>query len=279
MTDTDRLSRIERILVALDASPHSLAALEAAIKLAARAEAELVGIYVEDVNLIRLSELPFTHEIGLYSARARRVDTQQMESQLRTQARRARRALRVAAESAHLHWSFRVTRGAIPAELLAAALESDLIILGKAGWSQREQLGSTARVLVVEAPGHTLIAQKGVRLEQPVMMLYDGSPAAENALEATELVHTGELPLTVLLLSEERAGVEELQNKIRDWAQSKAIELRLLWIAEVDGRQLASLARLESCGIMVLPAGSTGLSKEQIIILLNESGCAVLLVR
>lgn len=279
MTDAERSSGIERILVALDTSPHSLAALEAAIKLAERIEAELVGIFVEDVNLIRLSELPFTQEIGLYSARMHQVDTQLMESQLRSQARRARRALRVGAESAHLQWSFRVTRGAIPAELLAAALETDLIILGKAGWSTRNRLGSTARVLVVEGPGYTMVSQKGVRLEQPIMVLYDGSPAGEKALTAAQLVHTGELPLIVLLVSDERAGANELQTQVRDWAQRREIELRLLWIVELDGQKMASLARLESCGVLVMPAQSAGLNSEDLVALVNECGCAVLLAR
>jgi len=44
---------IRRILVALDASRYSLAALEAAIELAAGLEAELQGIFVEDVSELR----------------------------------------------------------------------------------------------------------------------------------------------------------------------------------------------------------------------------------
>ena len=49
-----------RILVALDASAHSHAALAAAVALAARLHAEIEGLFVEDINLLRLAELPFT---------------------------------------------------------------------------------------------------------------------------------------------------------------------------------------------------------------------------
>jgi nucleotide-binding universal stress UspA family protein len=50
---TTKPTTIRRILVALDASPHSFAALEAAAHLAAHLEAELFGLYVEDENLLR----------------------------------------------------------------------------------------------------------------------------------------------------------------------------------------------------------------------------------
>ena len=60
-----------RIVVALDASSHSHAALAAAVALAGRLQAELQGIFVEDVNLLRLAELPFAREVrfGLSAAR------------------------------------------------------------------------------------------------------------------------------------------------------------------------------------------------------------------
>ncbi|HSL81665.1 MAG TPA: universal stress protein, partial [Thermoanaerobaculia bacterium] len=48
---------IRRILVALDASADSAAALEAATALAALFGAELQGLYVEDLNFVRLPEL------------------------------------------------------------------------------------------------------------------------------------------------------------------------------------------------------------------------------
>ena len=48
----DQLS-IRRILVALDASPASLSAMQNAVELAARLGAELIGLFVEDINLLR----------------------------------------------------------------------------------------------------------------------------------------------------------------------------------------------------------------------------------
>ena len=55
MNERELEPTIRRILVALDASPHSQAALQAASELAAALKAELVGIFVEDVNLLHLA--------------------------------------------------------------------------------------------------------------------------------------------------------------------------------------------------------------------------------
>ena len=56
--DTPQKPQMRRILVAVDASPHSLAALDAALRLAADLEAEIIGLFVEDINLLRLAGMP-----------------------------------------------------------------------------------------------------------------------------------------------------------------------------------------------------------------------------
>src|SRR3970040_259294 len=100
--------RIRRILVALDASPHSLSALQAAAELAAELSAELVGVFVEDANLVRLAALPVTREIGQTSARIRELDERTMTRQLRRLAQRAAQGLARDAGRVQGHWSFRV---------------------------------------------------------------------------------------------------------------------------------------------------------------------------
>ena len=86
MSNADREGSVRRILVALDASPHSLAALRAAAELAADLDAELVGIFVEDINLLRLSDLPLASEVTIYTTTSRRLNRQEIERQLRSQA-------------------------------------------------------------------------------------------------------------------------------------------------------------------------------------------------
>jgi K+-sensing histidine kinase KdpD len=80
-------SRRERVVVALDASANSRATLRAAAQLALQLQAELEGLFIEDDNLLRLCNLPFSQEVGLFSATARRLDSGAIEREFRGVAR------------------------------------------------------------------------------------------------------------------------------------------------------------------------------------------------
>ncbi|HWP84365.1 MAG TPA: universal stress protein, partial [Terriglobia bacterium] len=121
---------IRRILVALDASAHSLAALEEAASLAEAMEAELVGLFVEDTNLLRLASLPFARQLSYPSGAAEPLSGERLERELKVRAERARKALEAAAARRRRPWTFRAVRGQVVREILAAAMQADLILAG-----------------------------------------------------------------------------------------------------------------------------------------------------
>jgi nucleotide-binding universal stress UspA family protein len=75
---------IQRILVALDMSADSHAALEAATRLASMLKAEIVGLFVEDQDLLHMAKMPYAQEIRSPVAAKRKVETAGMEQQLRS---------------------------------------------------------------------------------------------------------------------------------------------------------------------------------------------------
>jgi nucleotide-binding universal stress UspA family protein len=119
---------LRRIVVGLDAGPSGRAALEAAARLAARMQAELVGLFVEDIDLLNLAGLPFAREVGYPSATLRQLDVAAMERALRATAQEVQRMMAAIARRAPLSWSFRVARGALLTELRAAAAEGDIVV-------------------------------------------------------------------------------------------------------------------------------------------------------
>jgi nucleotide-binding universal stress UspA family protein len=271
---------IRRILVALDASSHSLAALQAAADLAARLDAEIQGLYVEDIRLLRLSDHPLARELNFYTPNARIFDRQSAELQLRTQARQARRAMERLADRIQLRWSFRVVQGSVPIEVLNAAEESDLVVMGKVGWSGRRRLGSTTRLVLTEAHRPALILQEGARLSLPVGVVYDGSPAAQRGLAvAAEVMHNSKGFLTVLILAEDVGTARESQALIVQWLRQRDLRARFRWLIRPTGDGLKSLLQAEGCGLMVLPVGSPFFPGDTMADFLPTMECPVMLVR
>lgn len=280
MSNADREDSIRRILVALDASPHSLAALRAAAELAADLDAELVGIFVEDINLLRLSELPLASEVTIYTTSTRRLSRREIERQLRSQARMAQRALEEVARRRHLRWTFQVSQGVIASELLAAAEETDMILMGKSGWSRRHRLGSTTRVIVTQAPNHILILQEGAHLGLPVGVIYDGSPKAQETLiAAANLLRQHDGFLVVIILADHVDKARQYQAEISEWAQEAQLHVHYRWLVDVNQARLMRIVRGEHCGVMVLPAEGIIFQGEDLVELLDETDCPVLLVR
>jgi nucleotide-binding universal stress UspA family protein len=281
MSDEEREPVIQRILVALDASPHSLAALEAAVALAADLHAELLGLFVEDADLLRLAGLPFARELGLYSTTPRPLDEPQVERELRARARRAEQALAAMADRAQVPWSFRVARGTIAAELLAAAAEADLISLGRAGLSPtgRRRVGSTARAVLSQTSGPVLIVRQGGRLRMPIVAVYDGSALASKALAtAVRMAQGKEGELLVLVAADDPYETERLQAQAAEWLQARGAAARFRQLTEAAMPKLLHTLKTEWCGMLVLSAESTLLRDEALTTLVEELDFPLLLI-
>ena len=248
-----------RILVALDASPHSLAALEAASEMAARMKAELLGLFVEDINLLRLAGLPFAREVGFPSAISRKLDIVAMERALKVAAAQARRATITAAERARIRWSFRVARGSVVTELLSAALEADLLVLGKVsrGFRPAQHLGSTALGVMARAPGPVLLLEPGISVRAPVLVIFDGSQAAREALSvAAEHSKTCGDGLVVLIATSALESVMQLQKEADEVLADQGVDARYRTVASANVQPLVEVAKLERAGMLVLPRSS-----------------------
>lgn len=121
--------KIGRILIGLETGPESMAALEEAAEMAARLKAELVGLYVEDINLVSYSALPFAQEVGSVSAQFSGLDVAEVERRMRGLARRLKEAVEQAAARRHVRCSFVVRRGEMVTEIARQAGERDMILV------------------------------------------------------------------------------------------------------------------------------------------------------
>lgn len=250
----------DRILVALDASPHSIAALKAAVELAALLDAELDALFVEDINLLRLCNLPFSQEIGSYSGRVRRLDHSQIERQLRTLAGMIERTVSQVTLRTPVRWRFHVRRGPVVEELLNAAQQAALLSLGRAGRARRKSLGSTAQSLVHRSPRPLLILGEEGGLRNPLTVVYTGSPASQRAVNlAAHLAARGKRPVQVLLLRDKPTdeGMAHPEVEARILLGEAAGELR-----PVTQRELVELLNKRDGGTLILPNEHAALMSE-----------------
>lgn len=283
MSNSEEERVIKRILVALDASTDSLAALDAAAKLAARLEAELVGLFVEDINLIRMAKLPFTREHRFSQVWS--VDHEEMERALRLQASQARRALSQAAEPRSVRWSFKVVRGQVTPEVLAAALEADLLTLGKASrlLSRRNRLGSTARAAAQQAPHSVFLTTNLAEENRPILVTYDRTSEARQSLHvATHLAQANQLPLTIFVLIENREDTQITIQSAEDWLANHSPtpqKVKYIPLLHPNLQALIDVVRLEGAGTLVLGGTHALLQADTIQKLLDELDCPILVVR
>lgn len=278
MSDQERQPRIQRIVVAVDASSLRLAPLMAASSLAIRLNAEVVGIFIEDINLFRLAEMPFIREVSFYSARTSEMSSQMIERQLRAGNRWLQQVIQMLSTSTNIRWSLQTLRGSIPADLLAAVLDTDLLILGRSGLPGMRRIGPTLRSLIEQPPRQALIINQPVRPGSRVIILYDGSESSQKALWMAELVISAENPVTVLLVAPGFEQAQRLHAQAQAELAGAGSRTRYHWLRDIEAQQLARLVQREDCGVLILPAEPASISMRTLLALLDRTDCSVLLV-
>lgn len=279
MTSEPGPERLRRVLVAIDASPHSLAALQAAVALAAASRLELLALFVEDLRLLHATALPFAREVGTFSGTARPLDLAQTERRLQDLARRVEAQVAAAAARAEVPWSFRVRRGHVVAEILANLEPSDLLSLGTAGWSPMRSrgLGETAGDVLRRTRAPVLLARHGTQLRLPLLVLLEG-PSWRTTL-ATAVALTGPVRGALVLAvapGREQAAREDRAQDLLARLGSPPSRVRLL--AGAGPAALRAALRRERAGALVLPADAEALGEAAGESLLANADVPVLVI-
>lgn len=279
---------IRRILVALDATAESLAALDAAADLAERLRAELLGLFVEDIDLVNLAALPFTREIDLAAGTVADINLHTVERQFRVQKKKVRSALEKAAEARRLTWSFRTVRGQVTTELLKAAPGVDLVTVGKGGFplTRRSRLGSTA-IAVAGQNCHAFFVAGGreawEKRPHRVSVAFDGSACARTALGiALGITGASDAVLRVFLLADSAAEGEKLKSQVaaimEGW-DGEGPQTNYTCIETSDETSLIRAAGVQGDDVLVVGGECPALTGRPIHRLLEAATCPVLLVK
>lgn len=274
--------QIKRILVPLDASRHSLAALESAIELAAGLRAELEGLFVEDENLLRLSDFPFAREVNLFSVSPRKLSREELERHVRIQARQVREALERSAKGANVKWKFRVTRGGVTSEVVAQSREADLTVLGKIGRSfpTGKRIGSTVREIVARGQGLTMILPQRIRMQGPIYLVYTGSELSRKALDTSlYLISDKKIPLRLVIYCRDKDEYESLKKEVSQILEKSSVKTDFFPATGMSCARLVWVLSTEEVGLVILPCGEPNMVEEELQKIIYSSPIPILLVR
>lgn len=273
---------IRRILVGVDASTHSIAAIDEAVRLAARLHAELEGVFVEDINLVHLAGLPFAREVTRATGIARALTGPAMDRQLRAVGGIAKAALALAAQQAQVSWTFRVVRGRVTHELLDAAQGADLLTVGLSSQDEgsRAQLGSTARAAITRGPRSVLLLRQGARVGGPILVACDGSEGSLHAASLAVAIEQGDLRRVVLLvLAAEPEEASRIRDQVARTIAPVGARLRVRIVGGGSQRIVTGVAHEEGGGMLAVSASSPLLTSDDICGLIEGVPCPVLVVR
>lgn len=235
-----------RVVVAFGTSREGLATLESWAVLAGRLRAQLVGLFVEDLNVLRMAALPFARVVGMSSI-ARDVSPETLERLMRRSANEARAALQALAAREMLGWSFETVRCAAAAELLLGVGQRDLLVVDQAA------LGESAEVLQA-CPASVLALRPDVRAGRTIFVLAEEGPGVPSELvAAAHLAAATRRDLAVFVRGAEEAA------RVRDAALA-ALDPhdRLVRVEAASGGVLAlraELLRQRGAIVVVSPRG------------------------
>jgi nucleotide-binding universal stress UspA family protein len=276
------MSRRKQILIALDASSQSLAALEAAVEIAHQRGAELLGVFVEDEDLLRVTSSSVAREVATSAAETRDLKHKDLESIFRSLASHARNALEMAAERRRIPWSFEVVRGAVMETLTEMIKEAEVVAMGSLGsrWPSENGFGSTTMKVLKTAKGGVFIARKGKSITFPVTVVCKSLEESKTALEAAfSMGYLSHHYFNVLYLPSENPLHEfELRQWLTQVSQDRAVLFRMFVIDPPTMMNVAGYLQAFRPGTLILP-DLDWLKKAKFLKQLQHLECPVYLIR
>ena len=256
-----------RIIVGVDTDRMAREALALAVRMAAKVDAGLSGVFVEDENLLSLSALPFVREVSM-SGTIGEIDNAALIRAMQAQAQIAKRILERVAGEAHIGWSFRVARGGRLKSLVEDAAQSDTLILRGHDIS-RHELGRTVRAATQDARADVLLAARGVAVSAAFGI--EGS----RPQRVSKVMQVVERPL--LAIDEGSSRGEACVGFSQSLAGRIAMPFKRLFARGFSVSNLGIAARKAHAGLIVVNAGSLS-DDDDAARLSVAAGCPVLLL-
>lgn len=262
MKNSEPVRRL-RVIVALNACRRDLGGLELAANLAARKGCELEALFVEEVNLINVADLPFTKEVARSSGTEREFDQPRVERAQRASLSQIRQAIDRFNEKLQVPSSLRVVRGHFVRTALAVEDDVEVLVLSRRGESRAGRSGTPAAV-----PGTRPTTAP------PIWAIVDGSEESLQALQAAADLAAEETARLVVAVPGNRADLHAIVRQRLTSAGRPAAAIHVIGVEPFDAPTLLRQIRQGGCRLLVVKRAD-GEMLEQVA---DAAECPVVLV-
>lgn len=256
MADDKKTISFTKILVALDSSQHSRAALESAAVIAKLLEANLQGLFVHDAQWLRVSRLPAAFEINERTGEISPIAEESIERQIKLLEQNIKEHFDLISEKNKLKHTWKSVRGAVRDKVLEATRDADLITIGKVGRSfyKSGKLGSTAKAVIQETDKPVLILQEGFRFKDKIITVYDGTESCLSSVKlAALLAEKNNNKLSVIDLTHGIQEPSETENKLVQMLDNSLPDFDILTLKDPNIGKLLFLLNQLNGGLLVIP--------------------------
>lgn len=250
---------IKRIMVAVDGSPASLAALDQAVNWAGLLQAELVAAFVADEQRFVYYPTAASFEGGVVipvplpedrmKAEERKVAEE--EKEIRAAFDKALRGKKISARFLH-------ERGDVNKILLREARTADLVVIGKRGRFDppgSRQAGPTTESLIHDALRPVLVVPAKARTQGPFLVAYDDSKGVQRILPAAvDLAATSGQGVVMLTVDDKAERAAMLQESVKPYFQAHGIAVKLVVERGKPAGAIVKAAESHGVGMIVMGA-------------------------
>ena len=235
-----------RVVIAIDPPGDYAEILEAATRLAARLEAQLEALLVEDPRLLDVARLPFTRRFDR-AGRESELDDRVVFQAWERERNRLGRAIDACAARLNVRSRVRVVQGGFLSEALSISKRVDVTVLAHSRALGRG-LTASERSWLRAVPG----ARHPTRRARPVWVYADDSPAADRALRlGVDMACDDGTSLVVLHPPSLRR--EALKEQVDQARAGRRLPLVDLPVSSSADRALIQLHRPEGAGCVLVP--------------------------
>lgn len=221
---------INSLLVALDSSAYTRAAIEHTLELGKAYQARVTGLHVLDVRYLEMP--PYLDYSYTFEAVPPTLVSVDLIDKFKAKGERVTSDFRTAVSGAGLQVDARVEEG-VPGQVIADLGSSfDLVIMGKRGehakWG-RDLLGSTAEAVARRSVTPVLLVELQWRQLERALVLFDGSHPANRAVKlAAEMADRAGVKLQVLTVDEDAGRGEATIAEARSYLDPLGLDVSYL---------------------------------------------------